>query len=118
MMMHNELISDFQSVRDQFAMDAASRILPDTTPRYDATASTIRNLVGQLKAVGISTPYIERFAWGFYWSSEESGKPSTFRQGHLDVDALHATEIQPKLTIYEWLFDSEKRTTGEIAVLA
>ena len=116
--MLNELISDFQSLHEQFARDAASRVLPDTKPRYDATTSVSRKIIRQLKAVGISTPYIERLAWGLYWSSEEPGKPSTFRQGHLDVETLHAPEIQPKLTIYEWLFDSEKRTTGGITVLA
>jgi hypothetical protein len=116
--MLNELISEFQSLRDQIVGDAASKLSPDTKPRHDATTSSIRKIVGQLKAAGISTPYIEHLAWGFYWSSEEPGKPSTFRQGHLDVEVQHAPEILPKLTIYEWLFDPEKRTTGEITVLA
>jgi hypothetical protein len=116
--MLNELISEFKSLHEQIVGDAASRLSPHAKPRHDATTSSIRRIVGQLKAAGISTPYIERFAWGFYWSSEEPGKPSTFRQGHLDVEAQHAREILSKLTIYEWLFDPEKRMTREITVLA
>ena len=116
--MLNEIVSEFQNLRDQIVGDAASKLSPHTKPRSGATTSSIRKIVGQLKAVGISTPYIERLAWGFYWSSEEPGKPSTFRQGHLDVEVQHAPEILPKLTIYEWLFDPERRTTGEITVLA
>ena len=116
--MLNEIVSEFQSLREQFLGDAASSLFPHAKPRSDATTSSIRKIVGQLKAVGISTPYIERLAWGFYWSSEEPGKPSTFRQGHLDVEVQHAPETLPNLTIYEWLFDPERRTTGEITVLA
>ena len=117
--MLNELISEFQSLRDQIVGDAASKLSPHTKPQHDATTSSIRKMVAQLKAVGISTPYIERFAWGLYWSSEEPGKPSTFRQGHVDVSEVHhAPENLPKLTIHEWLFDPDRRMTREIAVLA
>jgi len=116
--MLNELISEFQSLRKQIVRDAASELSSHAGPQYDATTNLIRRMVAQLKAAGISTPYIERLAWGFYWSSEEPGKPSTFRQGHVDVEPQYAPEIPPRLTIYEWLFDPEKRMTREITVLA
>jgi hypothetical protein len=117
--MLNELVSEFKSVRDQIVGDTTSKLSPHAMPQHDANTSSIRKMVAQLKAVGISTPYIERFAWGLYWSSEEPGKPSTFRQGHVDVtEVQHAPEKPPKLTIHEWLFDPDRRMTREIAVLA
>lgn len=116
--MLNELISEFQSLGEQVVADAASESTPQVNTQYDATTSSIRKIVGQLMAVGISNPMVERLAWGFYWSSEEPDKPSTFRQGHVEVEAQHAPGILPKLTIYEWLFDPERRATRGITVLA
>jgi hypothetical protein len=116
--MLSELVSEFRSVRDQIVGEAASGLSPHAESQYDTTTSSIRKMVAQLKAAGISTPFIERFAWGFYWSSEEPGKPSTFRQGHVDVGEQYLPEVLPRLTIHEWLFDPEKRMTREVAVLA
>ena len=116
--MLNELVSEFQGLREQIVGDAASRLAQHATPRYDATISSIRRMIAQLKAAGVSTPYVEHLAWGFYWSSEEPGKPSTFRQGHVDVEAQQEPGILPKLTVCEWLFDPERRMTREITILA
>ena len=109
--------SEFRNFGEQIVEDAAS-VTPHVEARYDATTSSIRRILGQLKAVGISMPTVERLAWGFYWSSEEPGKPLTFRQGHVAVEAQQAPGILPKLTVHEWLFDFDRRTTRGITVLA
>jgi hypothetical protein len=116
--MLNELISEFQSLEEQIVEDAASQSTPRVKPRYDATPNTVRRTIGQLTTAGISTPQVERLAWGIYWSSEEAGKPLTFRQGHVEVEAQQAPGIPPILTIHEWFFDHDRCTTRGITVLA
>jgi hypothetical protein len=115
--MLNELISEFQSLEEQIVEDAASQSTPRVKPRYDATPNTVRRTIGQLTTAGISTPQVERLAWGIYWSSEEAGNPLTFRQGHVEVEAQQVPGIPPRLTIHEWLFDHDRRTTRGIAIL-
>jgi hypothetical protein len=117
-MMFIEPSSELWSLGEPIVEDAASGLTPHVEARYDATTSSIRRIIGQLKAVGISMPKVERLAWGFYWSSEEAGKPLTFRQGHVEVEVQQAPGILPKLTVHEWLFDLDRRTTREITVLA
>jgi hypothetical protein len=115
--MLNELITEFQVLEEQIVEDAASQSTPQVKSRYDATPSTVRRTIGQLTAAGISAPQIVRLAWRIYWSSEEAGKPLTFKQGLVEVEAQQAPGIPPRLTIHEWLFDHDRRTTRGITVL-
>jgi hypothetical protein len=116
--MLNELISEFQSVGEEVVEEAASSQTPQDKPRYGVTATSMTRIIGQLKTAGITAPQVERLAWGIYWSSEEPGKPSTCRQGHVEVETQQVPGMPPKLTIHEWLFDHDKRTTTAITVLA
>lgn len=113
-----ELSGDLWSFGEQIVEDAASGLTPQFEARYDVKTSSIKRIIGQLKAVGISMPKVERLTWGFYWSSEEPGKPLTFRQGYVEVEVQQAPGILPKLIIYEWLFDFDRRTINGITVLA